>query len=223
MRALVVEDHSPITISIKEALEAQGMVVDMAHDGLQGRDLAIAFPYDLIVLDRMLPALDGDGLCSQLRNRGIRTPVLMLTARDTLEDKVRGLDAGADDYMIKPFAIRELQARARALLRRQQQGRANLLEAADLVIDLETGDVRRGGRSISLGRKEFALLAYLLRHRGRIVSKDELLDHVWNGDSDPGEDTVRAHIKNLRKKVDYGTDVPLIRTVYGMGYKIEAV
>lgn len=221
MRALVVEDHANIARLLRDALETQGLVVDTSGDGNDAMAMAEAYPYDLLVLDRMLPGLDGDALCRRLRRKGSRVPILMLTARDTLQDKVTGLDLGADDYLVKPFEVRELQARVRALLRRGRQEAGNELRAGDLVMDLGTGVIIRGGIPISLGRKEAVLLAYLLRHKGRTVTKDELMDHAWNSEAAPDAYTVRTHICRLRSKVDRPGSRPLIQTVHGIGYRID--
>lgn len=221
MRILVVEDERDLALALKAGLERQGFAVDVAHDGEDGLAMAKTFPYDLFVLDRMLPGRDGVAICRELRDRGNPAPILMITALDGVDQRVEGLDGGADDYIVKPFELKELFARVRARLRRTTPLRTNALMVADLVLDLETGDVRRGGSSLSLSRKEFMLLAHLMREPGRVFTKEQLLDHVWDADAEPDSDVVRAQVKNLRKKVDEPFEKKLIQTVYGLGYKIE--
>jgi DNA-binding response OmpR family regulator len=222
VRILIVEDERDFAFALKSGLEQQGFAVDVVFDGNDGLAMTQSYPYDLILLDRMLPGKDGVGVCRELRARGISTPVVMMTALDGVDDRVEGLDGGADDYLVKPFEVKELMARVRARLRRTAPLRSNMLLVFDLMLDLETGDVRRAGSVVTLSRKEFTLLAHLMREPGRVFTKEQLLDHVWDADAEPDSDVVRAQVKNLRKKVDDPFERKLIKTVYGMGYKIEA-
>lgn len=222
MKILVIEDEPDLADALRQGFEHQGYVVDVAAHGLLGWDMLETYTYDALVLDRRLPGLEGVQLCRRLRQQGFRLPVLMLTARDTIEDRVEGLQAGADDYLVKPFDFRELQARVQALLRRQQPEQRNRLEVDDLVLDLETTDVSRAGLPLALSRKEYLLLALLLRHRGQVVPPDRIMEQLWDADGSPSPEIVRAHIKNLRKKVDGPSVRKLIRTVHGMGYRLDA-
>ena len=222
MRLLIIEDERDLAEALKQGLAHHGFAVDLAHDGEQGLALAKTYPYDGIVLDRMLPRLDGLEVCRQLRAGGQAVPIMMLTAKDTVADRVDGLNAGADDYLIKPFAFQELLARVRALTRRHTPARQNLLQAHDLALNLNTGEVSRRGQALALTRKEYMLLAYLLQHPGQLLSPEQILEHAWDFDAEPTAETVRTHIKNLRKKVDQGFEPKLIKTVHGMGYKLEA-
>jgi DNA-binding response OmpR family regulator len=221
MRILIVEDERDFALALKAGLEQQGFAVDVVHDGDQGLAMTKSYPYDLILLDRMLPGRDGVSVCRELRARGLSTPVLMMTAMDGVDHRVEGLDGGADDYLVKPFEVKELMARVRALLRRSAPLRSNVLAVSDLTLDLETSDVRRAGSVLTLSRKEFTLLAHLMREPGRVFTKEQLLDNVWDADAEPDSDVVRAQVKNLRKKVDDPFERKLIQTVYGMGYKID--
>jgi len=221
VRILIVEDEPDLALALKSGLVQQGFAVDVAHDGNEGLDLALGLPYDLILLDRMLPGRDGVSICHEIRRQGLHMPVLMLTAKDAIDDRVEGLDSGADDYLVKPFELKELMARVRARLRPTAPLSANILTAADLTLDLASGEVRRGGKLLQLSRKEFALLAHLMRFPGRLFTKEQLLEHVWESEADPESDVVRAQIKNLRKKVDEPFERKLIVTVHGMGYKID--
>jgi DNA-binding response OmpR family regulator len=220
-RILLVEDHQDIAEMVFAYLERRGYVLDHAADGVTGLHLAVSEDYDLIILDLMLPGMDGLELCAKLRNEAHKdTPVLMLTARDTLADKVAGLDTGADDYLIKPFEIQELEARARALIRRRQ-GALNpeTLQVADLVVDTGTLIVRRAGRDLSLTPIGMKMLTILMRASPRVVSRRELERQVW-GDVLPDSDTLRSHLYNLRKAIDRPFEHPLLHTVQGAGYRI---
>jgi DNA-binding response OmpR family regulator len=220
-RILLVEDHQDIAEMVFAYLERRGFVLDHAADGVTGLHLAVSEDYDLIILDLMLPGMDGLELCAKLRNEAHKdTPVLMLTARDTLADKVAGLDTGADDYLIKPFEIQELEARARALIRRRQ-GALNpeTLQVADLVVDTGTLIVRRAGRDLSLTPIGMKMLTILMRASPRVVSRRELERQVW-GDVLPDSDTLRSHLYNLRKAIDRPFEHPLLHTVQGAGYRI---
>ncbi len=219
MRVLLVEDEILLAETLKEGLEDQNWVVDLAADGEVALAFARTYPYDAILLDWGLPKLDGTSVCRQLRSEGIRTGIIMLTCRDALDDRVRGLDCGADDYLVKPVHLRELVARLRAQSRREAPRPAARLVVADLELDPATGVVTRDGREIPLARKEFLILETLMRDPGRLFSKTELLDRAWPADSAAGDETVRTHIKQLRKKLD-AEGPALIRTVHGLGYKI---
>lgn len=217
MRILVVEDEHRIASAIKRGLEQENFAVDLAHDGEHGLDMAVSEEYDLIVLDLMLPKLDGIELCQRLRQEEIHTPILMLTAKSSLQDKVTGLDQGADDYLTKPFAFEELLARIRALLRRPPQHLQEPLTYKNLTLDTSKLTASYQNKPLNLSKKEFAILEYLLRHLGKVVTKQELIAHVWNYDADVLENTVEVNIRNLRKKL--GQPDP-IRTVRGFGYQL---
>lgn len=223
MRILVVEDEHRIGTSIKKGLELEKYAVDLAFDGRDGYDLAETEEYDCIVLDLMLPGMDGLTICKKLREKSIHTPILILTARSQVENKVEGLDSGADDYLTKPFSFEELLARVRALIRRPNGVQNTVLTADDLELDTVSYNVKRGDKSIQLSSKEYSLLEYLLRHVGNIVSKDQIVSHVWNYDDDVLPNTVEVYIRKLRQKIDipFKSKKPLIDTVRGFGYKIE--
>jgi DNA-binding response OmpR family regulator len=218
---LLIEDHRDIAEMIYDSLEARGYAVDHAADGIAGLELATKNEYDVIVLDLMLPRLDGLELCRRLRTEARRdTPLLMLTARDTLDDKIAGLDAGADDYLVKPFDLRELEARIRTLLRRQRRTvAAESLEVGDLVLDTGTRAVTRGGRALSLTPIGFKLLTVLMRASPKVVSRQQLEREVW-GDLLPDSDTLRSHLYTLRKVIDKPFDRPLLQTLTGAGYRL---
>jgi DNA-binding response OmpR family regulator len=218
---LLIEDHRDIAEMVGSYLETRGFAVDYAADGVTGLHLAVANDYDLIVLDLMLPGLDGLSLCQKLRNEARRdTPLLMLTARDTPQDKVTGLDAGADDYLVKPFDIRELEARVRALLRRRRgQVAAEVLKVADLTLDTGTLEAQRAGRPLALTPITLKLLTILMRASPRVVSRRELEREVW-GELSPDSDTLRSHLYTLRKVIDRPFNKPLLHTVPGTGYRL---
>jgi DNA-binding response OmpR family regulator len=222
MRILVVEDEHKIANSIKKGLEQETYAVDVAYDGLEGFDLAASQDYDVIILDLMLPQMDGVAICRKLREKQIHTPILMLTARGQLNDKVKGLNAGADDYLIKPFAFVELLARIKALTRRPRENLGAVLSVAELTLNSITYQVRRGDKDIQLSKKEFALLEYLLRHKGKILTKDQIMNHVWDYDADILPNTVEVYVGYLRSKIDkpFKDKPPLIHTVRGFGYKV---
>ena len=222
MRLLVVEDEQKIARVIATALRGDGHAVDVVHDGDEGLAMAQTEPYDLLILDRMLPGMSGTDIVRQLRTEGHTMPILLLTALGTTEDKTFGLDSGADDYLVKPFAIDELTARARALLRRLPMQHSDVIKLGDLEIDKTKQSVKRGYKNIDLTSKEYALLEYLMLHPGQILSKDTLIAHVWDFDADILPNNVEAYIKQLRKKVDKPFKKPLIHTVRGFGYKMEA-
>jgi DNA-binding response OmpR family regulator len=223
MRILVVEDERRIAAYVKRGLEEQGYAVDAAYTGVEALDWAAVVNFDLIVLDILLPELDGLAVCRELRARGDRTPILMLTARDAVDDRVAGLDAGADDYLVKPFVLKELLARLRALARRGADApRSPMLQVADLTLDTLTRRVRRGDRAIELTAKEYAVLECLMREPGRVLSRTVIADHVWNYDAYHQSNVVDVYIRNLRRKIDDGCDVKLIHTVRGAGYRLSA-
>jgi len=218
----VVEDEHKIANAIKKGLEQESFAVDVAYEGTTGYDLASTEDYDLIVLDLLLPGIDGMEICRKLRADKIHTPILILTAKGQLEDKVNGLNAGADDYLVKPFAFEEFLARVRALMRRPQETVQTVLTCQDLSLNPQTYEVKRGETIIPLSSKEFSLLEYLLRHPGRIFTKDQIIGHVWNYDADILPNTVEVYIGYLRNKIDrpFPKKPALIHTVRGFGYKI---
>ena len=222
MRVLIVEDERKISAYVKRGLEEQGYAVDAVYDGRDALDWAEAAPYDLVILDILLPKLDGLSVCRELRQRGARMPILMLTARDAVDDRVAGLDAGADDYLVKPFALKELLARLRALTRRATEAaKSPVLQAADLSLDTLTHRVRRGGKAIELTAKEYAVLECLLREPERVLTRTMIAEHVWNYDVFNQSNVVDVYIRNLRRKIDDGHDLKLIHTVRGAGYRLS--
>jgi DNA-binding response OmpR family regulator len=222
MRVLIVEDEQRLVRLMRRVLENERYVVDTAFDGEEGIEKAGSGTYDLIILDVMLPHRDGMEVCRWLRAHKIGSPILMLTARDQLEDKVAGLDAGADDYLTKPFDFEELLARLRALSRRAPATpQEPVLRVSDLTMDLSRHEVRRNGRSIPLTVREFALLEYLMRHPGQALSRAQITSHVWPYDSEAVSNIVDIYIHYLREKVDRGFDAPLIQTIRGIGYSIR--
>ena len=221
MRILLVEDEKPIASVVRRGLEGARFIVDWAEDGEAGLKLALEREYALIILDLMLPKRDGWSVCQELRNRRVATPILMLTARDGVEDRVKGLETGADDYLPKPFDFTELVARIRALLRRDKIHRARIIKIADLELDTTSGTVRRGGQELHLTRREFTLLEALASNEGRVLTREAIQDRVWM-DEESYSNTVDVHIGLLRKKVDAGRDVKLIHTVHGVGYSLRA-
>ncbi len=221
MRILVIEDEHKIANSIKRGLEQESYAVDVAYDGKTGFDLASSEDYDVIILDLLLPEIDGITLCKKLREEeNIQTPILILTAKGQIEDKVEGLNAGADDYLVKPFSFSELLARIRALIRRPKKVLENVLSCGDLTLNPLTFEVKKRGEEIKLTKKEFALLEYLMRHQSKILSKEQIISHVWDYDSDILPNTVEVYIGFLRRKLGLPS---LIKTVRGFGYKLENV
>lgn len=223
MRILIIEDDHKIANAIKKGLEQESFAVDASYDGKDGFGQATTINYDLIILDRMLPEIDGVQICKILREKKIMTPILILTAKDKVQDRVDGLNAGADDYLVKPFAFEELLARVRALLRRPEKINDNILRVKDLELDSVKFDVKRDGKKIKLSAKEFALLEYLMRNPGRILTKDNIISHVWDYDADILPNTVEVYIRYLRNKIDnkFKQKPPLIHTARGFGYKLE--
>jgi heavy metal response regulator len=222
MRILLVEDEPQIADFIARGLSESGYSVDTARDGEEAVHWPSVADFDVIILDVMLPVLDGLEVCRTLRSQGIRTPILMLTARDAVEDRVLGLDSGADDYLVKPFAFAELLARVRALIRREPVLISNILEVGDLVMDTVTRQVTRSGHDIELTAKEFSLLEYLMRHPNQVLSRTVIAEHIWNYDFANATNVIDVHVKNLRKKIDEGNETRLIHTVRGAGYRISA-
>jgi DNA-binding response OmpR family regulator len=223
MHILVVEDEQRLARLVQRVLTEERHNVDTAFTGDDGLRLGLSDSYDLIVLDLMLPGVDGVEVCRELRGQRINTPILMLTARGAVEDKVAGLNVGADDYLVKPFAMAELVARVGALLRRRDRApeQGTVLQVADLSLDLVRHEARRGNRLIELTAKEFALLEYLMRNAGRVLSRTQIIDHVWRYDIESVSNVVDIYIHYLRDKVDRGAANGLIKTVRGVGYKID--
>ena len=227
MHLLVVEDDRSLADLVRRGLTQERHVVDVAHDGAEGVQRAESGVYDALILDLMLPGLDGLAITRRLRADANRVPILMLTARDALHDRLKGFDAGADDYLPKPFAFEELLARLRAITRRASGGadaapESERLVVGDLVLDLRAHEATRAGRSLDLSPKEFALLEYLMRHPGQVMSRTLILERVWDYGFDSFANVVDATVRRLRKVVDEGYDTPLIHTVRGVGYKIKA-
>ena len=222
MRILIVEDEHKIANSIKKGLQQELYAVDVAYTGEDGFDLASSEEYDLIILDILLPGIDGIEICRRLRELKIHIPILMLTAKGQIADKVQGLNAGADDYLTKPFAFEELLARVRALIRRPPDAKGEVLEIEDLSLNTLSFEVKRGQKKIGLTNKEFALLEYLLRHPKQILTKEQIINHVWNYEADILPNTVEVYLGYLRNKIDksFPHKPALIQTIRGFGYKI---
>lgn len=222
MRLLVVEDEKKVASFIKKGLEEEGYAVDVAGDGKAGLDQALDRVHDLIILDIQLPKMDGLGVLNALRREKVAIPVLLLTVRATIEDKVLGLDAGADDYLTKPFAFQELVARVRALLRRRAEGKQAVLQVADLTLDPARRTVFRGNQKIDLTTREFALLDYFMRNPERVLTRTMISEHVWDYDFDTETNVIDVYVNYLRKKIDSGRKEKLIHTVRGVGYMLKA-
>ena len=222
MRILVIEDEQKIAGAIKQGLVQEKFAVDIESDGDSGLGAALNEPYDLMIIDLMLPGtVDGLEICRQLRQKGVKAPILILTAKGQIRDRVSGLDSGADDYLVKPFAFDELLARVRALLRRPADTKGNVLKVGDLSLDTISYEVARDGQRIDLSAKEFSLLEYLMRNSGQVLSKDAIIGHVWDFDADILPNTVEVYMGYLRNKIDKPfKKPPLIHTVRGFGYKI---
>ena len=221
MRLLIVEDEKSLADILKKGLEEEGYVVDVAYDGEEGQFLAENEASDLIILDIMLPVINGIELLKNIRRQGIRTPVLMLTAKDTVRDKITGLDCGADDYLTKPFSFDELLARIRALVRRNSEAAASVIEIADLVIDMAAHQAKRGGNPVWLSAKEYALLEYLAIHKNQVLSRTVLTEHLYDQDFDLDSNVIDVFINRLRNKIDKGFDRKLIHTLRGAGYLLK--
>lgn len=223
MRILIIEDEHKIARAIGKALEQETYAVDIAYDGDEGYAMATTEPYDVAIIDRMIPGdYDGIAIVKAMRDQRIHTPVIFLSALDSIQERAKGLDAGADDYLIKPFALEELLARVRALLRRPTEQHSTILKAGNLTLDPKAFSVTREGKDIQLTSREFALLEYLMRNQGRPLSKDTIIAHVWDYDANVLPNTVEVYVKYLRTKVDDPFSKPVIHTVRGFGYKLEA-
>jgi DNA-binding response OmpR family regulator len=223
VRVLVVEDEPTVAEAVRAALDGEGHAVDVVPDGLEGLSWVETYPYDLLILDVVLPGLDGFSLCARVRSAGVAAPILMLTALDEVEDRVTGLDRGADDYLAKPFAMVELLARVRALLRRGAADRTPVIRVGDLVLDPASHNLTRAGRMIPLTAREFSVLEVLARHPGQVFGQDRLIDAVWDADFAAGSNIVEVYIHSLRRKIDGGRRDGLIETVRGVGYRLRRV
>ncbi len=221
MRLLIVEDDKKVCAFLERGLREENYAVDVCRNGADALYLAQLNPYDVVILDIMLPGKDGFSVCRDMRENNILVPIIMLTAKDDLDDKITGLTVGADDYLTKPFSFEELLARIRALLRRSQDYKTKVLRVADLEMDPLSRIVTRAGKKISLTGKEYALLEYLLRNRGRVLSQSMIIEHVWNMDYEGASNVVNVYINHLRQKIDRGALVPLIKTIRGHGYQID--
>lgn len=222
MRLLIAEDDRPTAETLAKRLREEHYAVDVCHDGLDAWAYLSMTPYDVAVLDIMMPGMDGIALVERMRRAGIHTPVLLLTARDAISDRVQGLNAGADDYLVKPFAFDELSARLRVLTRRGTPQRTNRFELADLTLDADAHAVFRGGEPISLTSREYALLEYLIRNQGRVLSRSQIIEHVWSYDYEGASNMIDVYIRSLRKKIDEGREQKLIHTVRYAGYVLRA-
>ena len=225
MKLLVVEDEAKIADAIKRGLAMESYAVDVCYDGDSGLSSALHEDYDVIILDRMLPGTDGLTICQEVRAAKKHVPILLLTAKDTIADRVEGLNAGADDYLVKPFAFDELLARIRALMRRPKQTVGATLKLADLELNTVNGEVKRAGQMIKLSKKEYALLEFMMRNPGTILTKDKIINHVWDFDTDILPNTVEVYIGYLRKKIDrpFKSSEQLIHTLRGFGYKVGLI
>lgn len=221
MRVLVVEDNKRLQASLKRILQEEGYTVDVSADGQDAEELATLTSYDLLLLDIMLPEKDGMEVCASLRKKKVNVPILMLTARDALDDRVRGLDSGADDYLIKPFEVDELLARVRALLRRNSHDRSPLLRVADLTIDPATREVQRAGDLIEVTSKEYALLELFMRHPGHIITREQVTESLWNYDHVVTSNAIDVYIRRLRRKIDDPYNTKLFETIRGAGYRLK--
>ena len=223
MRLLLVEDNKRLSDSLRLTLEDDGYAVDVAYDGLDGEEMGLMDAYDIIILDIMLPGKDGIEVCKALRNKRVRTPVLMLTARDALEDRVLGLDSGADDYLVKPFEVDELRARVRALLRRESAAKTGVLQIGDLILDPATHTVKRCDQPIELTAKEFSLLEYMMRHPNNLITREMAEAHLWSYENIVASNVVDVYIRRLRRKIDDPFEIKLFETLRGSGYRIRDV
>jgi len=221
MRILLVEDNHRLSDSLRATLVDDGYAVDVAYDGQEGEEMALFTSYDVLILDVMLPKRDGIEVCRSLRNQKVASPILMLTARDGLDDRVLGLDSGADDYLIKPFEIKELRARLRALLRRESGSKSGNIVIADLRLDPSTHYVWRAETPLDLTAKEYALLEYLMRNPNRLITREMVVAHLWDYDQTIASNVVDVYIRRLRRKVDDPYDVKLIETIRGAGYRLR--
>jgi DNA-binding response OmpR family regulator len=220
MRILIIEDNHRLNNSLKASLTEEGYAVDSAFDGPSGQELAEMTTYDAIILDVMLPGKDGKAVCRDLRKQRINTPIIMLTAMDTVEDRVQGLDSGADDYLVKPFSLSELHARLRALLRRDSSDKSGLLSVGDLTLNPALHEVKRAGQIIELRAKEYALLEYLMRNPNRLITREMAETHIWNYDFEGTSNVVDVYIRRIRRKIDDPFEDKLLETVRGAGYRL---
>ncbi len=221
MRILVVEDERDLNRILTKTLSAEGCSVDACFDGLEALDYLSGASYDVIVLDRMMPRMDGMELLARLREQGDETPVIFLTAKDAVSERVRGLDAGADDYLVKPFSFEELMARIRVVTRKHSGSTTNLFTVGDLTVDTGAHTVRRGEKNINLSTKEFALLEYMIRNKGVVLSRESIENNLWNYDYSGGSNVVDVYISYLRRKIDSGWPQKLIHTVWGVGWVLR--
>lgn len=221
VRVLLIEDEHRLSQSLKLSLVDEGYAVDCAFDGVEAEEFAEAASYDAIILDIMLPRKDGIAVCRALRSRKINTPILMLTARDAIEDRVQGLDSGADDYLVKPFALHELLARLRAIMRRSGGDKSGVLVLGDLVVNPAMHDVRRGNQHIRLNAKEFSLLEYFIRHPNQVLTREMIEAHIWSYDSICASNVVDVYVRRLRRRIDDPFPVKMLETVYGVGYRLR--
>ncbi len=223
MRILIVEDNPKMALAVQKGLTEHGFAADASHTGYEGEELAAGGAYDLILLDLMLPDRDGIEVCRNLRRRKIATPVIMLTALSAMEEKIDGLDAGADDYITKPFQFEELLARIRAILRRGEASESRILRCEDLELDLYTRHATRGDMHFELSNKEFALLEYLMRNQNRVLSRIQIGEKVWDMNFEPSSNVIDVYVSALRRKVDRGFDTQLIHTIKGAGYRFGVI
>lgn len=225
MRILIVEDDEKLAARLKKGLENKGFAVDLVTNGIKAvtRISLYHTTYEVIVLDLMLPDKDGFDVCTEVRGLGIKTPILVLTARQDTEDKVRALDSGADDYLVKPFSIEELTARIRALARRPENQLPVVLEVGPILLHVNTKKVYCNNKEVSLTLKEFSILEYMMRHPDQVLNREQIMDHIWGFDFNSFSNVVDVHIKNLRKKLTYGKHKPIIETVWGFGYRLNSV
>ncbi len=221
MRILIIEDEINLADSLKRAFKEQHYSVDVANTGEEGLFLGNVNDYDIIILDIMLPDIDGWTVCNRLRKEGVKTPVLMLTALDDVDDKIKGLDEGADDYMTKPFDLRELMARVRSLIRRQADQKTTKIQVADLLMDTSERTVVRAGKEIKLSAKEFAMLEYFILNKNKVLTREMISEHVWDMNFDPQSNVIDSFVRFLRHKMDKGFDKQLIQTIRGVGYKLS--
>jgi two-component system, OmpR family, copper resistance phosphate regulon response regulator CusR len=221
MRLLLIEDNHRLSHALALSLREEGYAVDGAFDGVEGQELAESTAYDAIILDVLLPRKDGIEVCRALRQHRVTAPILMLTARDTVADRVRGLDSGADDYLVKPFALHELLARLRALLRRNAPQKGGVLLCGDLSIDPATHHVERAGQRIALTAREFALLEFFMRHPNQVLSRAQIENHLWSYDAISASNVVDVSVRRLRRKIDDPFEVKMVETLYGLGYRLR--
>jgi len=221
MRILIVEDNRRLNSSLKRSLGEDGFAVDSAFNGPEGEEFAELTGYDAIILDVMLPEKDGLAVCRDLRKRRVNTPIIMLTAKDTVEDRVQGLDSGADDYLVKPFALSDLRARLRALLRRDGVDKSGILSIANLLLDPAVHQVRRAGQVLELTAKEFSLLEYFMRNPNRLITREMAESHIWNYDFESTSNVIDVYVRRLRRKIDDPFELKLIETVRGAGYRLR--